>query len=142
MKVREVRGGDASQCSGLWNGRYSTVTYVYSEGVCLDGWEFSWLADIELALEPSWDNLQVGMEIENEYGVTAEILEVGASGKTLLPSLNNNRTYADRWFTATELQKFGWKIKGSSPAPEVIEISGKKYDKTQVEERIKELKPL
>lgn len=141
MKVKEVRGGTKSMCSLLRDNKEAIVTNLNENIVWFNGCGHQWSEDIELALEPSWDNLQVGMEIEND-GMELTILEVGASGKTFLGSTIENEEMAGDWWHIDEAIKAGWKIKDSSPAPEVIEISGKKYDKAQVEERIKELKPL
>lgn len=142
MKVKEVRGGIKSMCFQLRGNKEAIVTKLNENTVWFEGCGHEWSEDIELALEPSWDNLQVGMELESTSKSTRTILEVGQAGKTFLASSTDVQYEARCWFTVAEAIRTGWKIKGSSPAPEVIEISGKKYDKAQVEERVKELKPL
>lgn len=77
------------------------------------------------------DNLKVGDILVDEDGDEAMVLEVGASGKTVLLSALDMFDKADEWETITELKRDGWKLKDTSDIEELtVEEISKRLGRT------------
>ena len=85
--------------------------------------------------EKTWDTLAVGDILMDDDSAERKVLAI--LGDVFLLSACDDFEVAGSWYTKSEAQKFGLKIKSSSP--ETIEILGKTYDKKKVEEKLKEL---
>lgn len=72
---------------------------------------------LEIVTTPLWEHLKVGDTIVHPDGEEAEVLEVGASGKTFLRSDWIDKTIARQWYTLAEAKKHGWTLKGADETP-------------------------
>lgn len=93
---------------------------------CFDIWE---------KLTKTIRDVEVGDIIVFKNGGKTKVLAV--VGDVFLTSLFSNFESSDSWYTFSEAERDGYTI--YQEPSEVIEVNGKKYDKTAVEERLKEL---
>ena len=95
--------------------------------------DFFWTDEMLEPAEKTLDNLCVG-DFVGRSGRIRKVL-VAIEGCYLLSSTEKYTT-ADEWYTASELVEYGFK---PIDIEKTIEIDGKKYKKTDVEEATKDL---
>lgn len=138
-----------------WYGNYlysSFMTTLVDEvdtvtGVCGDGnayllnhYDIGWTDEMLEPAEKTLDNLRSGDMISDKDGDVRKVL--AAVDGCFLLSYREDKDAASAWHTTTELKRYGYSpVKPSTPKP-TVEINGKKYDKSEIEEAIKDLEPI
>ena len=89
--------------------------------------------------EETLDDLCAGDDISKGCGVRKILAAV--DGCYLL-SNTDEYTIASDWYTAAELKNAGYQVLPPGHSITPIEINGKKYDKSEIEEAIKDLEPI
>jgi hypothetical protein len=109
--------------------------YYYSVAENDWGWNDEMLEPAEKTL----DCLCAGDDISKGFGVRRVLAVV--DGCYLLSNIDKY-TVANNWYTAAELKKMGYQVLSPGHSITLIEINGKEYDKSEVEEAIKDLEPI
>ncbi len=99
------------------------------------GWNDEMLEPAEKTLE----TLEVGDLVEDPEGNARKVLAV--LGDCYMISCYPNHRMVSGWATVHQIKLANWKIIQPEPA-ETIKIGGKKYDKQEFEEAIKDLRPI
>lgn len=112
-----------------------TVTGICGDGdaYMLNHYDIGWTEEMLESTEKTLDNLCAGDFVQRS-GMTRKVL-AAVDGCYLL-SNTEEYTVADEWYTASELAKYHFK---PIDRENTIEINGKKYNKADVEEAIKDL---
>lgn len=146
VKVREGLVADEYygdvRCSGLMarmGGEVLTINHVTSRYYGVNEYNFCWSDEMLEPAEKTLDNLCAGDMVRDACG-TRKVL-VAINGCYLL-SWYNNYDGAAYWFTAADLEKYDYKPVETKDAKALIEINGKKYNKSEVEEAIEDLEPI
>lgn len=85
-------------------------------------------------------NLDEGDIVVDEDGyLRFERMVLGVCGKAYVMSEINNFEKASVVWTAKELERHGYAVKGQDPEPETVEVLGKTYKKEDVEKQLGEL---
>lgn len=118
--------------------RVLTIDCVESDYYRVQESMFCWSDEMLETAEKTLDNLCAGDFIRRGDGLVRKVL-AAVDGCYML-ARGEECAAAGSWYTAAELDKLGYHpIK--LDAPELtIEIDGKKYNKTEVEEAVKDLK--
>lgn len=89
----------------------------------------------------SLENLEKGDLIYCGYGGHKKVL--AAMDGVYLLSMSYDHEAIDGWYTIREIKKKGWKpVQPEESTSETIEIGGKKYNKQEFEEAVKDLEPV
>lgn len=100
---------------------------------------FGGLSELTIIFEPkTMDNLEVGDVLVNndnrlEYKVQA------VSGELIFYSAPNKFNRSESFYHVEEIKSY-FTLKNQDPKPETIEINGKKYNKAEFENALKDLK--
>lgn len=149
-KVLVCKISDSRQSKGILNHTVTMIRFLHS--ICTidsanDGYYYvkenniRWLAEELELVEKTLENLEKGDLIKCASGDTKKILAV-LDGVYLF-SKTYDHEVADCWYTIYEMKKRGWEpVQPEEPAPETIEIGGKKYNKQEFEEAVKDLEPI
>lgn len=131
------------RCNGSMarmGGTMLTINHITSGHYDVEGHIFCWSDEMLEPAEKTLDNLCVGDFITSHAeaaDITAKIL-ASLDGCYLISCTNDFDT-AGSWYTVAELYRLGYRsVKSDTPEP-TIEIDGKKYNKADVEEVIKDL---
>ena len=111
-----------------------TISYVADNFYKTDECIFNWSDEMLEPAEKTLDNLCVNDFVRSSNG-TRKVLAVLEN--CCLLSCLNAYDLADSWYTIEELKVDG--VYFFDPQVKVIEINGKKYNKADVEESIKDL---
>lgn len=151
MSANKFKVGDRVRVrSGLVGGRYYDGVYCTSDMANsageifmisaveantykLESYDLWWTNEMLEPAEKTLDNLCVG-DFVGRSGRIRKVL-VAIEGCYLLSS-TEKYTAADEWYTASELAEYGFK---PIDREDTIEINGKNYKKTDVEEATKDL---
>lgn len=104
--------------------------------------EFSFLFDVVDAFIPrteiTWDNLEVGDVLIDDNGDERKVL--GIAGEIVF--FSSSKDFEEYGYQASRksLQDHGWTIK--QPKEETLQIGEYTYRKSEVEEKLKDLKPI
>lgn len=107
--------------------------------------EFSFLFDVVDAFIPrteiTWDNLEVGDVLIDDDAEERKVLAV--VGEIVFTSRQNDHERSENYYCQKELQEEGWTIKQpEQPKEETLQIGEYTYRKSEVEEKLKDLKPI
>lgn len=145
-EVRAVKD-KTNPCGELNNdgSNFQKITGVSDDGFDINGC-YHFFDDkhyyLEIIEQPkTFDNLEVGDILINKYGDQTVVL--GICGRVHFLSVKNNPEECDAniMYTATELKNIGYTIKQSTPV-ETIELMGQNYNKSDIENALKDVKPL
>lgn len=116
-----------------------TVTGVHSDGdaYLLSGYDIAWTDEMLEPVEKTLDNLCRGDMIRDSHDDTRKIL--AALDGCYLLNYGGSEDATGDWYTVAELKKLDYQVFNPNSPKATIEINGKKYDKSEVEEAIKDL---
>ncbi len=101
-----------------------------------EGWTDEMLEPAEKTL----DNLCRGDMIRDSHDDTRKIL--AALDGCYLLNYGGSEDATGDWYTVAELKKLDYQVFDPNSPKATIEINGKKYDRAEVEEAIKDLEPI
>lgn len=155
MSVNKFKVGDKVRVrQGLVGGRYYSGVYCISDMANsggdvfmvsvvgantykLEGYDWWWNDEMLESVEKTLYNLEKGDIVSfDNNGEKRKVLT--AIDSCYLLSYPDNFTSASSWYTADDLKYYECTVQQSEV--ETIEINGKKYNKADVEEAIKDLK--
>ena len=121
------------------SGRVLVIDCIRDGYYGVESHAFVWTDEMLEPAEKTLDNLYAGDFIKSGSSVRKVLAAV--DGCYLLSS-SEEYASASIWYTVDELKEDGYSfIESNAPEP-TIEIDGKKYKKTDVEEAIKDLEPI
>jgi len=120
----------------LFGYKFSLMTWPPYKEKTVENAAFS-VTNLKL-MEKTLDNLEVVDSVWNDDG--GEFIVLGVCGSVYLLSTDTNCEIGTFFFTAKYLRDNGYTVKNTKE--ETIEIDGKKYKKSEVSDRVKELKPV
>lgn len=118
------------------SGKTFTISVVDINTYQLEGYNFWWTDEMLEPADKTLDNLCAGDFIGRGDTVKRVLAVIG---DCYLLSVAKKYIAADEWYTASELAEYGFK---PIDIEKTIEIDGKKYNKAEVEEAIKDLQPI
>ena len=120
-------------------GEVLTINFVGSSAYGVEEDVYYWSDEMLEPAKKTLDSLCVGDFVKNYNGIKKVLAKLDSC--YLLSNIEDYTT-ANTWYTTNELEKTGYRfIEPPTPEP-TIEIDGKKYKKTDVEEAIKDLEPI
>lgn len=102
--------------------------------------EWNWSDQMLEPAEKTLDNLCRGDMIRDSHGDTRKIL--AALDGCYLLNYGGIEDATGDWYTVAELKKLDYQVFDPNSPKATIEINGKKYDKAEVEEAIKDLETI
>jgi len=101
----------------------------------IDSGDSAWTDEMLDPVKKTLFNLVEGDKVEDKYG---EMMVLGVSGRVYHMSGYNNFNVTGADYTAEQLEEYGYKIVGQTE-DDTIDVLGKTYKKSDVEERLAEL---
>lgn len=121
------------------SGKTFTISVVDINAYQLEGCNFWWTDEMLEPVEKTLDNLCAGDFVRGGCH-TRKVLAAIDDCYLLSDFEDHNSTAA--WYTVHDLKEFGYSIVEPTAPEPTIEIDGKKYNKSEVEEAIKDLEPI
>jgi hypothetical protein len=110
------------------------------DGYLLDHYDVSWTDEMLEPAEKTLDNLCRGDMIRDSHDDTRKIL--AALDGCYLLNYGGIEDATGDWYTVAELKKLDYQVFDPNSPKATIEINGKKYDRAEVEEAIKDLETI
>lgn len=121
-------------------GKVFTIRKIHRDYYKATGNEWSWSDQMLEPAKKTLDNLCRGDMIRDSHGDTRKIL--AALDGCYLLNFGGNEDATGDWYTVAELKKLDYQVFDPNSPKATIEINGKKYDKAEVEEAIKDLETI
>lgn len=144
VKVREGLVADKfygnMRCSSTMarvGGSVLTIDYIEAEHYGVNENIYFWSDEMLEPVEKTLDNLCRGDMIRDSHDDTRKIL--AALDGCYLLNYGGSEDATGDWYTVAELKKLDYQVFNPNSPKATIEINGKKYDKSEVEEAIKDL---
>ena len=128
----------SSTMAGM-GGSVLTIDYIEAEHYGVNENIYSWSDEMLEPVEKTLDNLCAGDFVRGVCH-TRKVLAAIDDCYLLSDFEDHNSTAA--WYTVHDLKEFGYSIVEPTAPEPTIEIDGKKYNKSEVEEAIKDLEPI
>ena len=121
-------------------GEVLTINRIADSYYDVDEYGFCWSDEMLEPVEKTLDNLCRGDMIRDSHDDTRKIL--AALDGCYLLNYGGNEDATGDWYTVAELKKLDYQVFDPNSPKATIEINGKKYDKAEVEEAIKDLETI
>ena len=118
------------------SGKTFTISVVDINTYQLEGYNFWWTDEMLESVEKTLDDFSVGDFLKDVVGTRKILAKIG---DCCLLSAYGEYAKANSWYTAHDLKRLGYSFVKLDTSEPTIEIDGKKYKKTDVEEAIKDL---
>lgn len=121
-------------------GEVLTINHMTNDYYDVDEYGFCWSDEMLEPAEKTLDNLCRGDMIRDSHDDTRKIL--AALDGCYLLNYGGIEDATGDWYTVAELKKLDYQVFDPNSPKATIEINGKKYDKAEVEEAIKDLETI